>query len=154
MDIMPVVERSISLNVPVEMAFQYLYNPTHLPEVCPSVIEVDDVQHHTMHSTDFKWTFKMVGVRFEGGAEFVATRHNQRMDIQFWGGIRGHLTWQLHPNDEGVCLETEVEYKLPTLLLHKHSEEQVVQHNMHAVDLMLKRVKMLLESKVVAQLVV
>lgn len=151
---MPVIERSITLNTPIEVVFQYLYNPTHLPEVCPGVIAVDDIQHRTTHSIDFTWTFKMVGVQFTGGAEIVATRHHQRMDIQFWGGIRGHLTYQLHPTDEGVDLETTVEYKLPTPLLQKQDEAQIIRHNARAVESMLKRIKTVLESEVVAQPVV
>jgi hypothetical protein len=151
---MPVVERSIILNVPVETAFQYLHDPTHLLEVCSNLIAVGDIQHVTTHSTDFTWTFKMGGKRFEGGAEIVVTHHNQRMDIQFWGGIRGHLTWQMHPTNEGVGLETTLEYKLPTPLLQKNNERQMIRHNAHAVDSMLMRVKTRLESKVVAQLAI
>jgi uncharacterized membrane protein len=143
---MPAIERSITLNVPVEMAFRYLFNPTHLPEICPSIIEVSDVQHHTGRSTEFEWIFKMIGVRFEGGGEITDTRHNQQLDMHFWGGIRGNLTCLLQPVEDGVRLEMRVDYTLPAPLLHKHAVDTIIQSNEHTVECMLTSMKIQLEA--------
>jgi hypothetical protein len=148
---MPVIERSINLNVPADLAFRYLFDPTHLTEFCPSLIEVSNVQRHSVRSAQFEWTFKMIGVRFEGAAEITDTHHNEQLDLHFWGGIRGNLTWRLQPADEEIRLEAKVDYAVPPPLLHKHGENIIVQANEQAVECMLKSVKTLLASKAAVQ---
>jgi uncharacterized membrane protein len=148
MKAMPVIERNISLHVPAEMAFRYLSEPTHLPELCPSLIEVNDLQQHSPGSVQFTWLFKMSGVRFEGEAEVKHTHHNQQVDIHFWGGIRGNLMWRLQPSDEGILLETTVDYTLPTPLLKKHTEDEILRQNEYAIESMLTGLYDLLQAPV------
>jgi hypothetical protein len=148
MKAMPVFERNVSLHVPAEKAFRYLAEPTHLPALCPSLIEVNDLQRHSPGIVQFTWTFKMSGVRFEGKAEARQTHHNQQVDIHFWGGIRGSLTWRLRPSNEGILLETTVDYMLPTPLLIKHTEDEILRQNEHAVEVMLNGLNDLLQDPV------
>lgn len=145
---MPVIERSIMLNVPAERVFRYLADPAHYPEFCPAVVEVKDVHRHSADTIEFEWVFKMIGVRFEGEAEVHDTHHDQQLDLHFWGGIRGTLTWRVLPFEDRVGLETRVDYTLPVPLLKKHIEETIIQHNEHAIECMHTSLKTLLEEKV------
>jgi hypothetical protein len=145
---MPVIEKNIILNIPPETVFHYLSEPTHFLELCPNIIEISDLQRHSSGKAQFKWIVKLVGVRFEGPAELKHIHQNQQIDVHFWGGIRGSLTWQLQPWNEGVLLETTVDYTLPTPLLKKHTEDEILRQNEHAVELMLNGLNDLLQAPV------
>ena len=38
------IEKTITINAPVEKVFGYVSEPTNLPEIWPSLVEVTDVQ--------------------------------------------------------------------------------------------------------------
>lgn len=61
------VKKTISINAPVEKVFGYFEEPTNLPEIWPSMVEVKDVQRLPNGGTSFRFVYKMLGVRLEGG---------------------------------------------------------------------------------------
>lgn len=145
---MPVIERSVTLNVPVETVFRYLSEPTRLPEICSDVTAIHDVQRHSIHSTQFRWTCKMKGVYFEGRGDLRDTRHDHQLDLQTTGGIVAHVTWHLDTAGEGkTLLRMHVDYTLPAPLLKKAPSEVIVASNERTVAEMLNTIKALVEAK-------
>jgi polyketide cyclase/dehydrase/lipid transport protein len=138
---MPVVKRNTSLNVSAELTFRYLSDPSYFTEFCSNVVEVNDVQRHTPGKTKFAWVYKMMDVRILGEAEVKETKHNQQLDVHFWGGIRGSITWRLQPLSEGTLVEIELDYVIPEPLLKKHSEDTISNQNEHDVQDMLTNLK-------------
>jgi hypothetical protein len=151
---MPVIEKSINLNVPTASAFRYLSQVTHIVNLCPNLIEIDNLQRHSPDVMQFAWIFKMCGVRFEGTAEIKQTHHDQQIDIYFRGGIHGHMTWQFQPLDGNTLLEMRLDYVLPVPLLKKHTEDTILWQNEQSVEAMLTRLKTHLETSVTGQLAV
>ena len=145
---MPTIERNIHLNVPVEVAYRYLSEPTHLPEFCPNVQEVGKTQRQSRGGVEFSWAFKMVGVRFEGMAELNETQHNRRLDMHVWGGIKGSVAWQVEPVGVGVVVTVSIDYELPAPILRGHSEATIIQSNEQIAECTLKNLKTLLEPNV------
>jgi uncharacterized membrane protein len=148
---MPVIERSIRLNVPLEAAYRYLINPAHLPEFCLNLDAVTNVEHINARCIHFLWKYRMCGVHFEGRAEITDTQHQHRADIRFWGGILGTAVWMTQRLDDGIQLTATIDYRLPAPLLRKHSEIEITEHNEHAVERMLEHFKALLESQETAE---
>lgn len=142
---MPAIERNLHLQVPPEAVFRYLSELTHLTEFCPNMIEVSNIQN-SLNNTTFAWTFKLIGVRFQGEAEFKQDKYHHELHIRFWGGVRGSLTWQMQPSDDGVVLVTKVDYDVPAPLLKKHDESTIVRQIEHSVECMVKNLKTLLEA--------
>jgi uncharacterized membrane protein len=143
---MPVIKRSISLKVPAEEVFRYLGNPSHLTEFCPNMMDIGDVRQHPQENTRFTWVYKMMGIRILGEAEFSEVKHDQQLNVRFWGGIQGNIVWRLQPADEGILLEVELDYTAPTPLLKKHSADAMLRQNEHAVEDMLTRLQALMEA--------
>lgn len=145
---MPTVDRSIKINVPLEMAHRYLIDATHLPEFCLNLDAVTDITYLNPRCAHFQWKYRMCGVHFEGRAEVTDTQRQHRVEVRFWGGILGSAVWTAQPLDDGILLMVTVDYAPPAPLLRKHSEDEIIQHNEHAVERMLAYFKTLLESKV------
>lgn len=61
--------KSITIKAPVEKVFDYISEPTNLPEIWPSVVEIKDVQKLPSGSNRNRWVYKMAGIRLEGTSE-------------------------------------------------------------------------------------
>ena len=79
-------ETTITINAPVERVFDYVNEPTNLPEIWPSMVEVKDVQRLPNGGNSFGWVYKMAGVRFEGISEDTEYVPNQRVVSKSTGG--------------------------------------------------------------------
>ena len=69
---MPKIEKSITINAPVEKVFNYANDPMNQLEWLPSMTEIHDVTGSGV-GTHFRWVYKMVGVRLAG--ESTITEH-------------------------------------------------------------------------------
>ncbi len=65
---MATITKSIVIEAPVTKVFSYLDEPVNLPEIWPSMVEVDDVATLPTGGYRFHWIYKMAGMRFEGDA--------------------------------------------------------------------------------------
>ncbi|MGB5933129.1 MAG: SRPBCC family protein [Anaerolineae bacterium] len=140
------VERSITINAPVEKVFGYWTQPTNLPEIWPSLLEVKEVQRLPNGGNRVQSVYKMAGMRFEVTTEDTEYVPNQRTVTKVEGGIEGTITWTFQPEDGGTKLTTETEYTVPIPLLGKLAEAFIVKANEREVDLLLANLKARMEA--------
>ncbi|MGB3347114.1 MAG: SRPBCC family protein [Candidatus Humimicrobiia bacterium] len=95
-EIMPKVERNVTVNTPVKKVFDYIANPEHQPEWLPGSVEVKNINltDERVGST-FKYVYKLAGIRLKGEdttEEFIPNkrlvtreqrRHGVLMDLEF-----------------------------------------------------------------------
>ena len=143
---MSTIEKNIILKVPAEHAFRYLSDPSHLTKFCSNMIEVSDVDGHLPALGKFGWVYKMMDALIFGEAEFREPKHNQQLNIRFWGGIHGGIVWQFQHLDEDTLLVFKLDYSTPVPLLKKHTEDTILRQSEHSVEHMLIRLKTLLET--------
>jgi len=139
-------ETTITINAPVEKVFDYVNQPTNLPEIWPSMVEVKDVQRLPNGGTSFRWVYKMAGMRFEGTTEDTEYVPNQRVVSKSTGGIESLFTWTFQPEDSGTKLTVEVEYTVPIPLLGKIAEAFIVKQNERELELVLANLKAKMEA--------
>jgi hypothetical protein len=53
------VEKEVKVNIPIEEVFSYLSEPSNVPEIWPSLIEIKDVQSLSNGGYRFGWTYKV-----------------------------------------------------------------------------------------------
>jgi len=140
------VEKAITINAPVEKVCGYINEPTNLPEIWPSMVEVKDVQRLPNGGTSFRWVYKMAGMRFEGTTEDTEYVPNQRVVSKSTGGIESTFTWTFQPEDGGTKLTVEVEYTVPIPLLGKLAEAFIVKQNEREAELLLANLKAKMEA--------
>ena len=140
------LEKSVTINAPVNKVFDFMGDPKNLPEVWPSMVEVKDVQPLPAGGYNFSWTYKMGGMRFQGSSEtteFIANQHNVTESKK---GIQSKFTWDYKPEAGGTKLNVKVEYTVPIPLLGKLAEAFIIKQNEHESDALLANLKARMEA--------
>jgi uncharacterized membrane protein len=138
--------KSITVNAPVEKVYEYISDPTNLPEIWPSLVEIKDVQRLPNGGTSTRWVYKMAGMRLEGTSEDIEYVANQRRVVKTKGGIDSTQTWMLQPEADGTRVTLEIEYTVPIPVLGKLAEAVIVKMNDREGDTMVENLKAMLES--------
>jgi uncharacterized protein YndB with AHSA1/START domain len=142
---MATIKKSININAPVEKVFEDL-TPEHLPEVWPSLVEVNNIQELPNGGFSWDWVYKMAGMRFTGSSEHTEVVPNERTVTLSTGGIDSTITWEYQPVDGGTKFTTTVEYKVPIPLLGKLAESIIVKMNENESNVLLANVKAMMET--------
>jgi len=140
------VQKSVTINAPVEKIFKYISDPTNLPEFWPSLIEVSDVKPLPNGGNRNRWVYKMAGVRFEGTSEDAERVPNQRLVSKTKGGVESTQTWTFKPEDSGTKVTFTVEYTVPIPILGKLAEAIIVRMNEHEADITMANLKTRMEA--------
>jgi len=137
--------KSITIKSPVEKIFDYISEPTNLPEIWPSLMEIKDVQRLPDGNINNRWVYKMAGMRFEGTSEGVEYVTNQRIVSKTKGGVESTQTWMFQPEGDETKVTIEIEYTIPIPLLGKLAEAIIVKMNEHEGELLLSNLKVRME---------
>lgn len=137
--------KSITIKSPVEKIFDYISEPTNLPEIWPSLMEIKDVQRLPDGNINNRWVYKMAGMRFEGTSEGVEHVANQRIVSKTKGGVESTQTWMFQPEGDETKVTLEIEYTIPIPLLGKLAEAIIVKMNEHEGELLLSNLKARME---------
>ena len=134
------VERSITINAPVEKVFDYLADPMSQLEWLPSMMEVKDVTGSGV-GQHFNWTYKMAGILLKG--ETTVTEHipNERRIIQSKGGVTSTWIFNFETHDGGTIMKLNLEYTIPVPVLGKLAEKIVLKRNEREADLAMANIK-------------
>ena len=139
--------KTITIKAPVEKVFDYISEPTNLPEIWPSLVEIKDVQKLPSGGTRDRWVYKMAGIRLEGTSESEDAEciPNQRFVSKTKGGVESTQTWMFQPEAGGTKVTLEVEYTVPIPVLGKLAEAIIVKMNEHEGELILANLKARME---------
>lgn len=139
------IEKTITINAPVEKVFAYVEDPMSNPEWLPGVVEVKDVTGQGVGS-HFRWVYKMVGMRLEGESTTTEYVSNRRIVTQSKGGAVSTWTWTFEPHDGGTKLNLVVEYTIPVPVLGKLAEALVLKQNEREAGLAMANIKARMEG--------
>lgn len=79
------IEKSITIDAPIEEVFDYTTKPEHLPEYFVSMLEVKDVKHLPNGDDSFKYIAQMFGIQAEGTGECKEKFPNERATLKLHG---------------------------------------------------------------------
>ena len=139
--------KTINIKAPVEKVFDYLSEPTNLPEIWPSLVEIKDVQKLPSGGNKNRWVYKMAGILLEGTSESEDAEcvPNQRLVSKTKGGVVSTQTWMFQPEAGGTKVTFEVEYTVPIPVIGKLAEAIIVKMNEHEGDSILANLKARME---------
>lgn len=140
---MATIRRSISIHVPVDRVFDYVADPTHLPEIWPSLVEVRNVEAHPAGKS-FDWDYKLLGVRIHGHSDPVELVPNERQVTRSSKGIPNTFRWLFQGRDGETELALEVDYESP--LPGRLAERLVGRVNEREAETLLTNLKRKLEA--------
>jgi len=115
------VERSNTINAPVEKVFAYITDPANEMEWLPGITDVRDITGQGVGQR-YGFTYKMLGLPLKGQSEVVELVPNQRYVTKSTGGIQSTFTYTFKPEAGGTRLSVVVEYTIPVPVLGKGGE--------------------------------
>lgn len=134
------LEKSVTINAPVEKVFSYVGDPQNQLEWLPGITEVRDVSGQGVGG-HFSWTYKMAGLSFKGESEVTEEVPNQRRVLKTRGGIQSLWTWIFEPEGGGTRVNLEIEYTIPVPVIGKLGERLVLRQNERETELALANIK-------------
>lgn len=140
---MATIRRSISIHAPTERVFDYVADPTHLPAIWPSLVEVRNVVSHDAGAS-FDWDYKLLGIRIHGHSDPVERVPNERLVTRSVRGIPNTFRWLFSRHDDDTEVALEVDYESP--LPGKLAERMVGRVNEREAETLLKNLKRRLEA--------
>ncbi len=144
------IKRITFIEAPPAKVFGYLADPTHLPEVWPSMVEVSNVNTKPDGTPQsFDWTSKMAGMKFRGHAEFLEVQRDRLMVFSNASGIPSRFRWTFAPRDNGTDYAAEVEYELPGALLGRLAAPFLRKLNEREAETMIQNTKERLEAQAI-----
>ena len=138
--------RDVLIHTPVDKVFKYHSDPTNQPEYWPSMLEVKNVKEQPGGRREYKWVYKMAGIRLQGSTETTEFVENERIVTKSTGGIESTFTYQYKPEGEGTRLSVDMEYKVPVPVLGKLAEALIIKLNEREADSTLANLKDRLEA--------
>jgi len=139
------IQKSITINGPVDRVFAYVDDVMTSPEWLQSMMEVRDVTGSGV-GQHYRWRYKMAGVPLNG--ESTVTEHipNERRVTDSKGGVISTWTYTFEPHDGGTKLGIEIEYTIPVPVLGKLAEKLVLKRNEREADTAMENIKDKMEA--------
>jgi uncharacterized membrane protein len=131
------VDKEVLIKAPLGKIFGYIMEPANLLEFWPSLMEIRDIQSLPNGGYSARWVYKMLGMRFEGTAEYTQVVPNRLLVIETKGGITSAIAWTVRSWEDKTRVTLTIEYKVPVPLLGKLAEIIVLKMNDHEADLMM-----------------
>ncbi len=117
------VERSITIDQPIETVFEYLADPRHFQTIWPSVAEIKDVKPLPEGRYKFYHVCYMAGWRFAGDAEIVEVVPQKRIVYTITSGdTQDTMTLTFDPVDKATKVALALAGTIPVPLLNKLPE--------------------------------
>ncbi len=138
------VEKTITINAPVEMVYAYIANPSNEPEWQPNLMSIRDVTGEGV-GQHYRWTFKMAGILFDGESTVTEFVPNQRYANQSKGGVVSTWTSTFEPHDGGTRWSLAVEYTVPIPVLGRVAEGLLLKQNEQGAEMAMAYVKAKME---------
>jgi uncharacterized membrane protein len=134
------VEKSATIDAPLERVFAYLKDPMSNLEWLPGMMEVTKVSGEGVGAR-FRWVYKMAGLALEGESTALEFVPNKRFVTESKSGIVSTWNWDFAPNDGGTRIDLTVDYVVPIPVLGKLAEAVVVKQNERVLDTALENIR-------------
>lgn len=143
---MATVERSITIEAPLEEVFDYMDHPPHQVEITPGIIEVENVERLPNGGSRSDWVYKMAGVKFSGSVEAVEYEPNEKLAFDMTGGIEGRIVWTFKERNNGTEVTYHADYTVPVPRLGESLARLAAGYNEREVEATLANLKARLEG--------
>jgi uncharacterized membrane protein len=140
------LEKSITINAPIEKIFDYVGDQANLPKIWPSLIEITDLKALPNGGWSNRWKYKMTGIHLSGTSEDIEHVANQRIVSKTKGGVESIQTWMFQPGDGGTKVTFAVEYTIPIPVIGAVAEAVIVKMNEQEAKTILENLKAIMES--------
>jgi uncharacterized membrane protein len=142
---MVTIDKDITINVPQEQVFGFFEDPTHFPEIFPSLIEVKDLEKLPEGGYKYHWVYKLAGFKFEGETETTEFVPPKMIVDKTRGEIESKFAWKFFGENGHTKVELEIGFEFPKELFGKFTEPFLLKLNEREAEMVLANLKDRLE---------
>lgn len=139
------IENEITIQAPMGRVFDHLTDPHRQTGHMPGMIDVRNVVW-TDDERSYDWTYKMLGIPFDGRSELLEYEPPERWVIETTGGIGSRWTIELEARDDGTRVIVAIQYSIPMPVLGRFAEAIAAKQNEREMQLMLLNAKEQIEA--------
>jgi uncharacterized protein YndB with AHSA1/START domain len=126
---MPILEKEITVDAPVERVFEFVDSPKNLPQIWPGLFEIRDVSVLPNGGHKFYWLYNMAGKQIKGTVETLEHVYNQRIVDKTTGDMESVITWTFSGSNGKTKVKFAAEYPTPLPFFAKKDEPFVLRLN-------------------------
>jgi len=108
------IEKSVFIKASAKKIYDYLIEPSNLPEYWPNVKKVSDIKPLANGGFSTRWEYRLAGITFKGTGATIECVQDKCIVDHIKGGIDSVQKWTLKPEANGTRATFEVEYDIPT----------------------------------------
>lgn len=143
---MPIIDKEIFVNAPLEKIFSYVSKPSNLPQIWPSLIEIKNEKLLPNGGYSANWKYKMAGTCINGKSECIEVAPNKWFSIKIDGAVDCTMTWTFRTSDNIKTKVTlTVDYRLSLPLINRLTENIIVKMNERESEVVLDNLREILE---------
>ena len=129
---MPRVENEVIINASATQVFNYVSQPSNLPQIWPSLYEIKDEKLLANGGYSFRWTYKMGGMHFTGSGECIDCLQDVLLSSRNTGPIDSTVTFTFRSKENQTKVTLTIDYRvhlplvgqLTEVIIHKMNEKE------------------------------
>jgi uncharacterized membrane protein len=140
------IKKSVIIDTPVKKVFAFMEDPTNLPSIWPSMVEVRNVRKNAKGFPIYDWVYKMAGMKFEGEQdtlEFIKDKHITTASTR---GIDSHFDFDYVEEHGKTKMDMKITYSVPVPVIKSLAEQVVGKLNEKEADILLANLKTRMEA--------
>jgi uncharacterized membrane protein len=134
---MPVVDKEIIIDAPVEEIFGYISKPCNLPQIWPSLVEIKNEKLLPNGGYRFQWVYRLFGIKLAGKGECVDIAPNLWLSARTYGAVESLNTWTFRSKGAQTRVTVTIDYQIPPILSNRLAENTIVKANEREADTIL-----------------
>jgi uncharacterized membrane protein len=135
------INKEITIDAPIDKIFAYIKEPSNLPEIWPSLIQITDETLLPNGGYSFGWSYKMSGVILKGKGECTDLAPNQWLIVKTKGAIESTITFTFRLKEKQTRVTLTIEYRTPLPILNRLGSKIVEKMNEQETDLILANLR-------------
>ena len=117
---MPVVEKSVVINAPVDKVFGINEDPKRVTEYMPGIVRVADIVKTRKRIGDSqRLTYSVLGVRFPSKVTIQGWEKDKRMVAKLQGALTGTFTATYEPQGGATKVTWRIDYTMKADILER-----------------------------------
>jgi uncharacterized membrane protein len=145
---MPVVDKEIVIEAPLEEIFRFVSVPANLPKIWPSLVEIKNEKLLPNGGYRFRWLYKIFGVRLTGTGECVDIAPNLWLSARTYGAVESLNTWTFRSKAGQTRVTMTIDYRIPSPLSGRLAENTIINTANREAEIILTNLRARYDNRV------
>ncbi len=141
------ISKAIRIKAPLDKVFDFVTDHTNWTKFVNGLVGIRNVSGTVITAgITFEWSYRMVGINFNGRGEVVSFHKNREFSMKMDGAFPVRETYRFEKDAHGTMLSVDIEYEMPGKVLGAIADRLIIERlNRKEAESILKRIKTICE---------